>query len=1295
MSVGYADSPGTGGQYFRLSNASQIPQVVVSSVLSSTQVANRLTLKVTNEFSDWVTFTPAEFTNVGPNVTVTSTISVTVPDGTQLGFYPFMIQAVADGTILDVSYVEVTVPTDSPVSDIGFRPDRDGYSFPNFSSSATWEMFEQFFGKENIYYPNGDVIFAADLFFDQSYSTVGGGGSCDGFSATSLLNYYELSQPHAGVYAMPRVDPLHSTTNASTFSNAISFAQAIQKGVEAYYQRSLTCERLENSPAGMYRYLKSLIQNNSPALIAISWSTTYTSLCAELPPGAHALVPYRFEEPSSDRAIVYVYDSNFPGRERQLEFDLSGNGEWVYDWHVPLCPDIRLQGSADTCSIMVTPLELYRHQGVPYWSVPTESVRSTTAETQGSTIFTAAGSASLLFIDDQGRRLGWDNEDVFHDEIPGATYFPVAATATDGRAGLYYIPADQLLDVFVQGSGEGDADISVFGDNYMVALTDMAVLTDTTTSLRLTKDGSGIEIGNASGFLQTSIIASQILTEEDRTIRVSGVELGSGQLMGLDMIIDQVHGSDSVQLSSNVTSTKTLGLSLIRSGGEGLSTFGNDNFIMDPNAIASVEINNWSSLDSVNVNVDLDQDGTMDQVRTLDNVALVGTIQIESPTSQLVAGSNAMTLLIRVKDQFGNPVANDTPLSINSTSGIVSPTATSTIGGNVSAVFTPGDNIGITTITVTSGSVEAVLDIEIIAGPPASVTVTGEPSAIVAGGSSTSIISTTVNDAFDNPVSGQVVSFTTTLGSIPAQGVTDVAGVVTTTLTSATSIGVAAVTATASDASGETQVTFIAGPPISVTVTSELNTLVADGSSTSVVTTIVKDAFDNSVSGQVVSFTTTLGSIPAQGVTDVAGVVTTTLTSATSLGTATVTTTAGDAISETQVMFIAGVPAVVTVTGEPSTLVADGSSTSIISTTVKDAFDNPVSGQVVSFTTTLGSIPAHGVTDVNGVVTTTLTSATSIGTATVTATAGAAVGETQVMFIAGSPTSLTVTGESNTLVADGSSTSVVTATVKDAFENPVSGQVVSFTATLGSIPAQGVTGINGVVTTTLTSASSTGIATVTATAGGISGELQIRFVAGAAWSVSLVSTSEVLLANGIDTSTITATVRDSFDNIVPSQIVTFQTDWGSVTPSSTTNGVGEAVAVFTSTTDVVTATITAQVGQTEAHTTIRLVGGSISGAIFLDQNGNGVKDLSELGVPGISVHATQVADGRYWETYSGPDGAYLLRDLPISTYQAEINVPAPYVSRSMSSFTVDISDGGASTPDIAFQILVFLPKLTR
>ncbi|NJO04652.1 MAG: hypothetical protein HC876_03475 [Chloroflexaceae bacterium] len=94
----------------------------------------------------------------------------------------------------------------------------------------------------------------------------------------------------------------------------------------------------------------------------------------------------------------------------------------------------------------------------------------------------------------------------------------------------------------------------------------------------------------------------------------------------------------------------------------------------------------------------------------------------------------------------------------------------------------------------------------------------------------------------------------------------------------------------------------------------------------------------------------------------------------------------------------------------------------------------------------------------------------------------------------GTSADLELTTAVTSLPADGTSSTLITATLTDG-SGPVSGEQVAFTTNLGTVaPAGGTTDANGVVTTTLTSAFIAGNATIQAVSGQITDTLAVQFV---------------------------------------------------------------------------------------------------------------------------------------------------------------------------------------------------------
>ena len=207
----------------------------------------------------------------------------------------------------------------------------------------------------------------------------------------------------------------------------------------------------------------------------------------------------------------------------------------------------------------------------------------------------------------------------------------------------------------------------------------------------------------------------------------------------------------------------------------------------------------------------------------------------------------------------------------------------------------------------------------------------------------------------------------------------------------------------------------------------------------------------------------------------------------------------------------------INISRNPTSIPANGTSTSTITadmTENSDGFDTSILGHIpdgteIIFDTDKGSIGSPAITKptTDGEAQATLTSSTTPGTATVTAKAPphttAATATTTVEFTAvppGPPHSLTLTANPTTILANGVTTSTLTATVKDASANAVAdGTIVYFSTDLGILAALSrdmvvKTTTDGVATAVLTSSTTAGVATVEAASDGVSDSAEVTML---------------------------------------------------------------------------------------------------------------------------------------------------------------------------------------------------------
>ncbi|HWD00254.1 MAG TPA: Ig-like domain-containing protein [Candidatus Sulfopaludibacter sp.] len=344
------------------------------------------------------------------------------------------------------------------------------------------------------------------------------------------------------------------------------------------------------------------------------------------------------------------------------------------------------------------------------------------------------------------------------------------------------------------------------------------------------------------------------------------------------------------------------------------------------------------------------------------------------------------------------------------------------------------------------------------------------------------------------PGTGQVVTYTAHTGGavlaagdagtitvvLSATGTTAGTGLTWTTLldqnsggggTALTLTGPAATTSVA-PAVDTTTSTVVAGP----------TSVVANGASTSTITVTLLNA-GNPVSGKTVTLAGTGSSTitTVSGTTNASGQATFTVkdTHVESVTyTATDTTDSLVLTNTASVNFTVGPASTTTstVTASPTSATANGTSTSTITVTLLDASSNPISGKTVTLAGTGSSTitTVSGTTNASGQATFTVkdTHVESVTyTATDTTDSLALTNTASVNFTVGaaSPTTSTVTASLVSVPADGTSTSLITVTLKDAGGDPISGKTVTLAGTGSSTitTVSGTTNASGQATFTV------------------------------------------------------------------------------------------------------------------------------------------------------------------------------------------------------------------------------------
>jgi uncharacterized protein YjdB len=434
--------------------------------------------------------------------------------------------------------------------------------------------------------------------------------------------------------------------------------------------------------------------------------------------------------------------------------------------------------------------------------------------------------------------------------------------------------------------------------------------------------------------------------------------------------------------------------------------------------------------------------------------------------------------------------------------------------------------------TAQPGGLSDTATVTVIPAPVASVSVSPSPASMSVG--QTLQLTATTRDANGTPLSGRVVTWTTSDATVaPVSG----SGLVT-----GRAAGSATITATSEGKSGTSGVTIASVPVASVAVTPSPASVQVG--STVQLTATPQDANGTPLTGRVVTWTSSDTMIaPVSG----SGLVT-----GRAPGSATITATS-EGTSGTSALTVLGVPvASVTVTPSPTTVPVG--QTVQLTATPKDANGAPLTGRLVIWTssdTTIAKVSGSG-----------LVTGRAAGSATVSATSEGKTGTSTVSVAIVPVASVTVTPSPATVPVG--QTAQLTATPKDANGAPLAGRVVTWTSSDTTIAR--VSG-SGLVT-----GRAAGLATVSATSEGKTGTSNVSVTFVPVASVT-VSPALATVAQG-STLQLTATPRDANGTPLPGRVVTWTTSDTTIAKVSSTGLVtGRAVGGVT-----ITATSEGKIG---------------------------------------------------------------------------------------------------------------------
>ncbi|HAL1451916.1 TPA: hypothetical protein H5S37_003619 [Escherichia coli] len=730
----------------------------------------------------------------------------------------------------------------------------------------------------------------------------------------------------------------------------------------------------------------------------------------------------------------------------------------------------------------------------------------------------------------------------------------------------------------------------------------VSVLADnsaTTAPTVITEPDGTVEISVTSQTAGTSTVTATINSSSQSQNVTFIADIRTAQIADLVVIKDGSVADGSTANMLRVRVTDAFGNAL---GGQTVSVLADNGVTTAPTVITepdgTVEISVTSQTAGVSAVT-----ATINSSSQSQNVTFIADVSTAKIADLVVIkdgseadGSTANTLRARVTDAFGNTLGGQTVSVLADNGATVAPTVTTQPDGTVEISVT-SQTAGTSTVTASINSSSQSRDVTFIAdvrtAKIAELEVIRDNA--VADGSTANTLQVKVTDANGNALAGQMVSVLADNSATTAPTViTGQDGTVEISVTSQTA-GISAVTASINNSTLSRDVKFIAD--VSTAQIADLVVIkdgsVADGSTANTLQVKVTDAFGNALNGQTVSVLADNGATVAPTMTTKPdGTVEISVTSQTA-GISAVTATINNSTASQNVMFIADVRtaqiADLVVIKDDS--VADGAMANMLRARVTDAFGNALAGQTVSVLAGNGATTAPTVTtQPDGTVEIIVTSQTA-GTSTVTASINNSSQSQNVTFVPGDASQLTSTVETNKSNYTVGETITITVTLRDAFDNLVTGAASQLAAdgvltVAGTDPSETGSWVEsgGVYTTTR-------MATIASTnqhanlqlqtwSDGVTSDRYDIQSGSPAQATSTIATDKNAYTAG-DTITVAVTLKDAHGNLVEGGESLLSGDNVTVEGAVRSGGWSETAGVYT-------ATWLAQMAGDSHHATLKL-----------------------------------------------------------------------------------------------------------
>ena len=496
------------------------------------------------------------------------------------------------------------------LSDLGFRPDLNGFNFENYGSESgakdltPVEMQRMFGDQVCAFIEGGKCVLTptGQQWMEQTNKDMAG-GHCEGLAVLSLLMFNNQVKPAS--FGGPDAHEL--AFSSENLQREIAYWWATQA------VNPTSGSVIKGTPNDILDILKKMKAGQE----------TYTiGIYKRDGSGGHAITPYAVEDDGGGMYSILVYDNNYPNTPRKVALDSQKN-TWSYEASInPQAQSELYEGDAATQSLDLTPTSArLTPQACPFCSDSSTSRLSggLAAPVEKYNQVFLDGEGHLLLEDDQGNQLGYVNGKMVN-AIPGAHFqaMKVASAVTDSPEPIYELPAGMHVRATIDGAvlkQESPTDLVMIGQGFSVGVEGIALDPKQKDTVDFMPKDETIVYDTAGSQSPNFVVTVEKTGANSYDFEVQGTHMQGGGT--ITVALDTQKG-DLVINPEKLKNEGNFSFSMTRYTDKDEETYTADNIALKAGAVVYVNYAEWKGNGTgITFGVDTNGDGTIDDEYTL------------------------------------------------------------------------------------------------------------------------------------------------------------------------------------------------------------------------------------------------------------------------------------------------------------------------------------------------------------------------------------------------------------------------------------------------------------------------------------------------------------------------------------------------------------------------------------------------------------------------------------------------------------------------------------------------------